>query len=113
MRRGLGFLVAAALTAAACTSWTPTIPQEQAVAITRRDTGDLAPRAGLLDADLGPFSELGFEESPIRTPPCPGLTDLVWRIKFGVVKGPLDASGTIVVIGAHDRRVLQSVHWIS
>ena len=67
----------------------------------------------VLKAELGPFSELGDPEAPVRHSPAPGLDRLVWRINLGTVHGPLNADGTYVVIDAVDGTVLQMVDWIS
>jgi len=95
-------------------------PSPSAIAISRDRAIALAREAlprraadSVLEAELGPFSELGTPEAPVRRSPAPAPEHLVWRINLGTVRGPLNADGSYVVIDATDGMVLQTIDWIS
>lgn len=88
------------------------ITKDRAIAIARQAATRWA-TARVLQADIGPFGELGFSRAPVLVSSAPSPEHLVWLINLGVVRGPLDADGTDVVIDATDGAVLQQVDWIS
>jgi len=88
------------------------ITKDRAIAIARRAATRWA-TASVLQADKGPFGELGFSRAPVLVLPAPSPEHLVWLINLGVVRGPLNADGTDVIIDATDGSVLQLVDWIS
>jgi len=88
------------------------ITRDRAIAIARQAATRWA-TASVLQADKGPFGELGFSRAPVLVSPAPSPEHLVWLINLGVVRGPLDADGTDVIIDATDGGVLQLVDWIS
>jgi len=120
----VAFLLLALLAAAGCATApapsgtiSPTatgtgLSRDQAIAIARA----AEPRRGgaaVLQADVGPFADLGNAYAASRVSPPPTPERLVWRVNLGTVSGPLQGDGTIVILDFQTGSVIQVYDWVS
>jgi hypothetical protein len=72
-------------------------------------------RAGedVLEAMTGRFADLGNSYAKVLITPTPSPDRLVWKIDLGTINGPLNGSGTYLILDAFDGRVIQEFDWVS
>jgi hypothetical protein len=88
------------------------LSRDQAIAIARA----AAPRRGgaaVLQAEVGPFADLGNAHAASRVSPPPTPERLVWRVNLGTDSGPLQGDGTIVILDFQTGSVIQVFDWIA
>lgn len=108
-----------AATATPALSPTPT-PTRSVVGLTREDAVAIArayvPRGSswdVLRAEAGRFADLGIPHAAARVSPRPDPDHRVWLVNLGVVRGPLEANGRIVILDFFTGQVIQLVEWIA